>query len=326
MPPPLGGGEVHFKALKRKDSRVRRPRFETKGRRDRFYVHNQELQFNGKRVSIGMKKQLGWIRACEELRFDGKIMGGTVVREARHWYLSVQVQFECEIPPHPTGKSVGLDMGVANQIATSEGKQFHLPAEKMKTLERRIRRANKTLARRWSGKIKKGHADKALRDSEGQLIRASRRFRRQADRLAVLHRRLANIRLDALHKLSRQIVDAYESIAIEDLQLKNMTASAKGTAESPGRNVKAKSGLNRALLNAALRQLRIMLEYKAETVGGMVVPVDPAYTSQTCSDCGHVDANNRQTQAVFRCTKCGFTINADINAARNILTKARQSE
>ncbi len=134
---------------------------------------------------------------------------------------------------------------------------------------------------------------------------------------------MANVRLDALHNLSRQIVDAYEMIAIEDLQLANMTASAKGTTENPGRNVKAKAGLNRSMLNASMRNFRIMLEYKAEAAGGDVMAVDPAYTSQTCSECGYIDRANRPTQSRFCCIKCGFELNADINAARNILTNAQ---
>ncbi|NLY01400.1 MAG: transposase, partial [Rhodopirellula sp.] len=178
-----------FRSCKNKDMRFKPPRFAKKGRHERFYVHQSELAFKGKHVRIGMVRKVGWIRAREEIRFDGKIQGATVTRVADQWYLSVQVVMEHGVTAHPTGESVGIDMGVANQVAMSTGQLLNLPIKEMRELEQRIRRANKTLARRWSGKIKKGHADKALRDSEGNQLHASNRFRKQADRLAKMHRR-----------------------------------------------------------------------------------------------------------------------------------------
>ena len=165
-----------------------------------------------------------------------------------------------------------------------------------------------------------------MRDENGQLKKASHRFRRQADRVARLHQQLANVRLDTLHKLSTKIVDTYELIAIEDLRLASMTASAKGTTEKPGKNVRAKAGLNRQLLQNAMRTFRIMLEYKSEALGGNVIAIDPAYTSQTCSACNHAEAANRPNQQTFACQKCGYAAHADVNAARNILQKARGSK
>ena len=110
---------------------------------------------------------------------------------------------------------------------------------------------------------------------------------------------------------------------MEDLKLKNMTVSAKGTAESPGTGVKAKAGLNRELLLRALGEAGRMLEYKLKLRGGLLIKVPPQYTSQTCAACGHVSKHNRKSQALFVCERCGHTANADLNAAENIRRAGR---
>ena len=103
------------------------------------------------------------------------------------------------------------------------------------------------------------------------------------------------------------------------MQIKNMTRSAKGTALNPGRSVKAKSGLNRAISNEAWGEFLRELEYKLTLKGGLLIRVSPKNTSRKCPVCGHVSKDNRQTQDTFCCVKCGYTENADVNAARNIL-------
>jgi len=108
---------------------------------------------------------------------------------------------------------------------------------------------------------------------------------------------------------------------VEDLNVKGMSASAAGTVETPGRKVRQKSGLNRSLLDQGWSAFLRMLEYKADGSGGRVVRIPPQYTSQTCAVCGHVSPENRTTQALFRCVSCGHAENADLNAARNILTQ-----
>ncbi len=112
-------------------------------------------------------------------------------------------------------------------------------------------------------------------------------------------------------------------MAIEDLQVRNMTKSARGTIEEPGTNVKAKSGLNRSLQRVAPGAFRRILEWQVFKAGGYVDAVAPQYTSQTCPHCGHVASENRPTQALFCCVKCGLTSNADVVAAENILRKSR---
>jgi transposase len=114
---------------------------------------------------------------------------------------------------------------------------------------------------------------------------------------------------------STDIARRFDLIRVEDLKIGNMTRSAGGTAASPGRNVGAKAGLNREILRSGWGLLVRRLEDKAH---GRVERIKPHFTSQRCSVCGHVDANSRESQARFACTACGYTCNADVNAARNI--------
>ncbi len=112
-------------------------------------------------------------------------------------------------------------------------------------------------------------------------------------------------------------------VILEDLKVRSMTKSAKGTEEAPGKNVAAKSGLNRSILDQGWYEFKRQLKYKQEWAGGRVILVDPRNTSQTCSVCSHTAAENRQTQAHFECVSCGHAENADSNAAKNILAAGR---
>jgi putative transposase len=133
------------------------------------------------------------------------------------------------------------------------------------------------------------------------------------------HARIANVRTDFLHKASNTISKNHAMIAVEDLQVRNMSRSAKGCAEAPGRNVRAKSGLNKAILDQGWGEFRRQLEYKSAWRGGYFVAVPPRNTSRMCPHCGHISAENRKTQALFACIKCGHTANADHVGAINIL-------
>ena len=132
-----------------------------------------------------------------------------------------------------------------------------------------------------------------------------------------------NGRFEFLHRLSKKLTDENRIICHEDLSVKNMTGNAKGTAEEPGKHVRAKTGLNREILDKGWYKFRQMLEYKAQWKGGITVPVDARHTSQQCSRCGRTAKENRRTQAKFKCVnaECGHEENADINAAKNILSK-----
>ncbi|REJ97736.1 MAG: transposase [Planctomycetota bacterium] len=316
--------QMWFKAMQRADTQWGRPRRAKHGVNERFYVHNQQLRFGDGRVFIG---KCGWVRCREDFRFpDAKILGGSIRQRADGWYLSVQCEFDVDDPVEHAGAPVGIDAGVTKNFTLSDGTVLHLPRERMQELERKIKRAQRVASRRWAGKPKKGHEAKALRNEDGKLLPKSNRFQKAQKRIAKLKLKQARIRQHYLHLFSRQIVDNYSTICVEDLTLKNMTKSAKGDAENPGTNVRAKAGLNREMLNVAIGEFRWMLDYKSAATGAMVIAVDPAYTSQTCSQCGHVSAANRRSQSSFCCEACGFADNADVNAARNILKQGTSVE
>ena len=145
----------------------------------------------------------------------------------------------------------------------------------------------------------------------------SKRGRRVGGRLKKQQRKQKCQRENAAHRHSRKLADTAHTVVLKDLNTKGMTASAKGTVEEPGRNVRQKAGLNREILKSIRGRLERCLDYKA----GQVVRVDPASTSRTCAVCGHIGRENRGTQAHFRCTACGHTANADCNTAQNILAQ-----
>jgi putative transposase len=139
------------------------------------------------------------------------------------------------------------------------------------------------------------------------------------NRLGRLHQRIARQRADWLHKCSTAIADQHAVIAIEDLRVASMTASARGTRAAPGKQVRQKAGLNRAILDASWREFARQLAYKLEDRGGALVRVPAAYTSQRCHCCGHTAAQNRRSRERFECVACGHAEHADVNAAKNIL-------
>ncbi len=157
-----------------------------------------------------------------------------------------------------------------------------------------------------------------LRRLQRRLARARRGSNRRGrvrHAIARLRARESDRRKDWTEKASTDLARRFDLIRVEDLQIGSMTRSARGTRESPGRNVRAKAGLNRGILRSGWGRLVRRLEDKAP---GRVEKVKPHYTSQRCSACGQVDRDSRESQAVFQCTACGFAGNADVNAARNI--------
>ncbi len=188
------------------------------------------------------------------------------------------------------GKVLGVDMNV-HQIADSDGHFYFLPD--MRRKEARRKWYQRKMARQ---------------------IRGSNRRKDTKKKLGKVSSKIANIRKNWIHQTTRELADKCGTIVTENLKVRNMTASAKGTIESPGKNVRRKARLNKGILDTAFGDIRRNLEYKC----GRLIEVDPSFTSQTCSKCGHTDKENRKTQSRFQCVCCGFVSNADTNAAVNI--------
>ena len=151
----------------------------------------------------------------------------------------------------------------------------------------------------------------------------SQNWQKLKAKIAKLHHKIANCRKDFLHQTSSKISKNHAMIYVEDLQVSNMSKSAKGTEEEHGKNVKQKSGLNRAILDQSWAEFRRQLDYKTQWLGGFLVAVPPQNTSRTCPCCGYTAKENRQTQADFKCVECGYTENADLVGALNILERGR---
>jgi putative transposase len=231
-----------------------------------------------------------------------------LVTKNGRWY----AVFECHRPPEPmpnTGVSVGVDRGIRVLAATSDGEliaNIRPESERKRSVEQHARALDAVTVRDAAGRC--------LNRRDPARVAAARRLARAKEREA-------NARRDHLHKVSRTIVDRYDRIVLEDLRLANMTRSAKGTVEDPGKNVKAKSGLNRELLDAGFGILATLIREKAEYAARTVIVVNPAYSSQTCAACGHVAASSREGPR-FACVRCRHEDDADVNAARVILLRA----
>ena len=245
-----------------------------------------------KKYSLLLIPKVGWVKMTRRggNPWEDGVPKQVVLRHDGHrWRAFVSYEVEAERRPDD-GEILGVDMNT-RQVATSDGDFHHLPDLKKK--EARRKRYQRRMIRQ---------------------VKGSNRRKDTKKKLAKVSRKIANIRKNWIHQTTKEIADKCGTIVVEDLKVKNMTACAKGTIENPGKNVKQKSGLNRAMLDTALGEIRRNLEYKC----GRLVEVNPAYTSQTCSECGHTDKENRKTQARFQCVSCGFASNADTNAAMNI--------
>jgi len=240
---------------------------------------------------------LAWVKFRQSRQVDGKIKNATVSQAAGHWYISFQVEQAIADPTHPSGSMIGLDVGVAKLATLSDGTVFK-PANSFKSNQSKLARLQRQLSKK---------------------VKFSRNWKKQKNKIQRLHSHVANIRRDYLHKVTTTISKNHAMIVIEDLKVSNMSKSAAGTVEQPGRNVRVKSGLNRAILEQGWFELRRQLEYKQAWRGGQVLAVPAAFTSQRCSECGHTEKENRQTQSQFVCLACGFEANADVNGACNIL-------
>lgn len=190
------------------------------------------------------------------------------------------------------------------------------PLSTTKSMLYRLRRYQRACARKVELQKKAHGITGAL--PKGTRLPVFNRLARARQRLARMQAKIARQRADFLHKLSTEIANKHTIFVMEDLRVKNMSKSAAGTVDAPGRNVRQKSGLNRSILDQGWSEFARQVEYKITANGGQLILVNPAYTSQKCSCCGHIDAKNRKGDK-FKCLACGNADHADVNAAKNIL-------
>lgn len=271
------------------------PKFRKCGIHDSFrFPEPKHIHINNRRIKL---PKLGWVGFYKSQPIEGAIKNVTVSRQAGDWYASIQVECDIDETLSSASSSIGLDMGIKHFVACSDG-SYHAPIHVFRTLEKRLANAQRSLARKK---------------------RFSENWKKQKRRIQKIHRVVAHTRGDFLHKLSTELCKNHAMIVVEDLKIANMSRSARGTLEEPGRQVKAKSGLNKSILDQGWGEFRRQLAYKLAWAGGIFLAVNPKYTSQRCCACGHTEKANRADQATFRCQTCGHHGNADNNAAKNIL-------
>jgi putative transposase len=267
----------------------RRPTWRKKGRHEGFRVtdgHGIRVEQLNRRWSRVWIPILGWVK-FRRTRAVSDTRSFRITRDpAGRWHVAfakipipIEAPGNCEI--------IGVDRGVAVTLAYSDGTMLHAP----KPASRKV--AAQALAR---------------------CKRGSARRRKSKSRLAREHARIADRRKNFIEKTTTDLARRFDLIRIEDLRITNMTRSARGTMEAPGRNVRQKAGLNRSILTGGWGQFVARLQDKAP---GRVEKVNPAFTSQRCAVCGCVDSRNRDKQT-FRCVGCGHQAHADVNAACNI--------
>jgi putative transposase len=219
----------------------------------------------------------------EVLRFNGKIKSATVSRMADRWFVSLTVEVDHTPPVHETQVAGGVDLGVKALATLSDGSAIEGPKALRKNLKT-LRRRSRALSRK---------------------VKGSANRRKAARKLARLHARISNVRKDALHKATTEIVSRFDVIGIEDLNVRGMMANGN---------------LARAVADVGMFEFRRQLEYKAEIAGVRIVVASPWYpSSKTCSDCGHVHAGLTLSDREWTCDDCGAIHDRDHNAAINLM-------
>ncbi|WP_245564151.1 RNA-guided endonuclease InsQ/TnpB family protein [Nocardia testacea] len=285
--------------------RARYPRFKSRnGRQSAHYTRSAFRLRDGKLTLAKQAKPLDFVWS-----WDPEVLATlnpTMVIVSREpdgrWFVTFAVDTDDPEPLPDTGRVVGVDLGVKDFAVLSTGEKIANPRH----LDRKARNLAR-YQRRLAGK-QKGSANQ--RKAKAKIARA--------------HRKIRNARADFLHRTSTRLVRENDVIAIEDLNVAGMSRSAKGTVDKPGRNVRAKAGLNRAVRDAALGEFRRQLQYKAARAGKRVVVIDRWYpSSKTCSNCGHLLSSLTLSVRYWACPDCGTRHDRDINAAKNILAAGR---
>lgn len=241
---------------------------------------------------------------------DDSIQSCSIVYERRYWYICLLVETQDPVIVKRNLPSVGINRGVKHTVSLSNGEGYQIDNDRLKYYENRKAHLQKQL----SGKIgsKKGQ-------------KKSGRWIDLKNRINTIDTKMADIRCNFNHVTSRKLVDNYGQIVFENFDIKQMTKSAKGTVESPGKNVALKSMFNREILRAGWGQLMQFTEYKAGWVGNQVLKVAPENISRECFECGNIAKENVKLHSrIFKCTACNHVDDIDKNAAKNVLKRAAE--
>ena len=280
--------------------------------RSRRFAHHSTMRFPAPKKQLKIQHKhihlpngLGLVRYRNSRAVVGEWRNATVSLNATgEWHISIMCLMEIELPEIVSGAATGIDMGIAKNITCSTDicgdKGVFAGVHSFRKYQNRLAIEQKRLSRKELG---------------------SANWKKQKQKIAKLHQRIANIRRDYQHQTTTQICNNHAMVIVEALKIKNMSKSAKGDSEQQGKNVAAKAGLNKRILDQGWGDLRLMLNYKMARKGGIYGEVNPKNSSNECACCGYVDKANRPSQAVFHCLRCGHKENADKNAAKVILKR-----
>jgi putative transposase len=275
----------------------RRPTWRRKDVHERFCVRDVKVARISRKWAEVYIPKVGWVRFRLSRMLGKHGMARVTKDRAGRWHVSFCAP-QPSVARTGTGTAVGVDLGVVHTVTTSTGEHRDIPGLRSGEAARLLRLERKK-ARQRKGSVRRARTKHAI---------------------AALHARAADRRKDWAEKTSTDLVRDHDLIVFEDLRVKDMLRSARGTVSEPGRNVRAKAGLNRRIAAAGWSTLIRRTRQKAEASAGCtVVQVNARHTSQRCSVCDHTDPGNRSSQPVFSCLVCGHAENADVNAAKNIL-------
>ena len=278
------------------------PRFKRRGSGDSFrYPDPKQLKFDQDNNRIFLPK-LGWLRYRNSREVLGEVRNVTVSQSGGKWLVSIQTQRDVVETLPATTSAIGVDVGIA-RFATMSDETYIVPLNSFKKHQLRLARYQRRMSRK---------------------VKFSNNWKKAKAKVQRIHTDVANARKDFLHKTTTTISKNHALVCIEDLQIRNMSKSAKGNSEKHGKRVKQKSGLNRAILDQGWGEFRRQLDYKMAWNGGILLAVPPHNTSRTCPRCTHVSQDNRLTQAKFLCVDCGYENNADVVGAINILERGHR--
>lgn len=277
-------------------------RFKRKGCGESFrYPDPKQFEIDQANSRIKLPK-LGWMRYRNSRDIAGVARNITLSESGGKWYASIQTERDVPQPVSAGTTAIGIDVGIARFATLSDG-SFIALLNSFKQHQLRLARYQRRMARK---------------------VKFSNNWKKAKAKVQKIHAQIANARKDFLHKTSTTICQNHALVCIEDLQVKNMSRSAKGNREQPGKRVRQKAGLNRCILDQGWAEFRRQLAYKMDWSGGLLLAVPAHHTSQTCPGCSHVAPDNRRTQQQFQCVACGQGAHADVVGAVNILERGQR--
>jgi putative transposase len=277
------------------------PKFKSKNESKQSFRTRQRIKLFDNGIKIPKVKSLIYAKIHRPI--EGKLKQFTISREHGKYYVSAMCEIVKDIQPVEVNKVVGIDLGVKSFIVTSDNNVvdnqnfFKSEMNYLKVLKQKLSRAKKDSNNRQ--KIK--------------------------EEISKLHNKISNKRDNFLHNESRKLVNEYDLICHEDLNLKGLTKSARGTIQKPGKNVKSKSGLNRAITDVGMGAFITMINYKTKFDGKHTAKVDRFFpSSKTCGCCGVKNDNLKLNDRIWSCSNCGTTLDRDYNAALNIKNEGKR--